>query len=89
MIIWRYGFRHCVSTITTPGAGREQDLMHSQVATAESDTTLPQGEGCYDCDLPAHPGGIPLQRPRTLRNRRHAIMVRVLTIFMVVSIAEL
>ncbi len=61
-------YRHCVSTISPPGASFPPDVELPHVPSPPGETGLPPGEGCYECNV--NLDGIPLKKPLNLRQKR-------------------
>lgn len=65
---------HCVSTVSPPGASLPPGVDLPHVAAPSGQDGVPQGEGCYSCNV--NYDGTPLQsrnsdRPQYLRVRRN------------------
>ena len=54
--------------MSPPGAQLPPGTELPHVPAPPGQTGLPPGEGCYGCNIQS--GGIPLERPLTLRTRR-------------------
>ena len=55
-------FRHCVSTVSPPGASLPPGVDLPHVAAPAGSDGVPPEEGCYSCNVNSN--GIPLQHPR-------------------------